>query len=74
MHTLDSGNSSRHQLVEDVVGSLQRLLGDDTSLLQQVGLNISTSQLTARSEMDTDELTLFVARELTFITVRIVSK
>lgn len=29
-------DGSGHHLVEDVVGALQRLLGDDTSLLQQV--------------------------------------
>lgn len=63
MHTLDTGNSSRHQLVEHVVGTFQRLLGDDTSLLQQICLDISTSQLSARSEMDTDELTLFATSE-----------
>lgn len=34
--TFDSGNGTRHQLVEDVVGSFQRLLGDDTSLFEQV--------------------------------------
>ena len=48
----------RHHLVEDMVGSLQGLLGDDTSLLQQVDLNVSTRQLASRLEVDTDELTL----------------
>uniref|UniRef100_A0A8W7NY04 Uncharacterized protein n=1 Tax=Anopheles coluzzii TaxID=1518534 RepID=A0A8W7NY04_ANOCL len=47
-----------HNLVEDVVRALQSLLRDDTGLLQQVCLNIGTSQLTASSEVDTDELTL----------------
>lgn len=61
IHTLHSGNGARHQLVEDVVRTLQRLLRDDTRLLQQVGLDISTSQLARRSEVDTDELTLFGA-------------
>lgn len=60
MLTLDSRNGARHQLVEDVIRSLQRLLGDDTSLLQQVGFDIGTSQLSGRSKVDTDELTLFV--------------
>lgn len=68
IHTLHAGNGSGHDLVEHVVGSLQRLLRDDTSLLQQVGLDISTSQLARRSEMDTDELTLFV--DITKICVR----
>lgn len=58
IHTLDTGNGTRHDLVENVVGSLQRLLRDDTSLLQQVGLNIGTSKFARRSEMNTDELTL----------------
>lgn len=34
--TLDSGNRAGHDLVEDVVGSLQSLLRDDTGLLQQI--------------------------------------
>lgn len=46
-----------------MVGTLQRLLGDDTGLFQQVGLNIGTSQLTGSGEVDTDELTLDVADE-----------
>lgn len=60
MYTFQSGNGSRHHLVEDVVRSLQRLLGNDTSFLQQVGLNISTSQLSRSGEMDTDEFTLLI--------------
>lgn len=40
--TLDPLDLVGHDLVEDVVGSLQSLLGDDTGLLQQVGLDIST--------------------------------
>jgi hypothetical protein len=49
--------SIRHELVEDMVATLQGHLRNDTSLLQQIGLDISTSQLSGRSEMDTDELT-----------------
>uniref|UniRef100_A0A2M4DMR2 Uncharacterized protein n=1 Tax=Anopheles darlingi TaxID=43151 RepID=A0A2M4DMR2_ANODA len=56
-HFFQSLDGARHELVEDVVRALQRLLRDDTSLLQQVGLNIGTSQLTASGEVDTDELT-----------------
>lgn len=36
IRTFKSRDGSRHHLVEDVVGTLKRLLGDDTSLLQQV--------------------------------------
>ena len=41
-----------------MVGSLKGLLGNDTSLLQQVDLNVSTGQLAAKLEVDADELTL----------------
>lgn len=34
--TLQGGNVTRHDLVEDMVGTFQGLLGDDTSLLKQV--------------------------------------
>merc|ERR1712024_115189 len=44
------------QLVEDVVRSLHLLLLSDTGLLQQVGHDIATSQLTGGGEMDTDKL------------------
>ena len=56
--TLDFLDLVGHHLVEDMVGSLERLLGDDTSLLQQVDLNVTTRQLAIRLEVDTDELTL----------------
>jgi hypothetical protein len=56
--TFKTRNWSGHHLVEDVVWTLQGLLGDDTSLLQKVGLNISTGQFTRSREMDTDEFTL----------------
>lgn len=36
IHTLKSSNGTRHHLVEDMVGSLQGLLRDDTGLLEQV--------------------------------------
>merc|ERR1719266_63288 len=44
------------KLVEDVVRSLHLLLLSDTRLLQQVGHDVATSQLTGGREMDTDEL------------------
>ena len=60
--TFQSLDRAGHDLVEDVVRALQSLLGDDTGLLQQVGLNISTSQLTGAGEVDTDEFTLCVGK------------
>lgn len=56
--TFDPRDLVGHDLVEDVVGALECLLGDDTGLLQQVGLNIGAGQLAGRAEVDTDELTL----------------
>merc|ERR1719450_636412 len=44
------------QLVEDMVRSLHLLLLSDTGLLQQVGHDVATSQLSGGGEMDTDEL------------------
>merc|ERR1719150_2006268 len=44
------------QLVEDVVRSLHLLLLSDTGLLQQVGHDVATGQLTRGGEVDTDEL------------------
>merc|ERR1719166_897383 len=44
------------QLVEDMVGPLDLLLLSDTRLLQQVGDDVATGQLTRGGEMDTDEL------------------
>ena len=45
------------QLVEDVVGPLDLLLLGDTGLLEQVGHDVTTTELSAGSEVDTDELT-----------------
>ena len=45
------------QLVEDVVRTLQRLLRNDTRLLQQIGLNIRTGQFAHWAEVNTDEFT-----------------
>lgn len=36
MYTFNTGNGTRHNLVENVVRTFQRLLGDDTGLFQQV--------------------------------------
>lgn len=58
IYTFKSLYCSRHDLVEDVVGTFQTLLGDDTGFFQQVGLDISTSQFTSWAEMNTDEFTL----------------
>merc|ERR1712223_2278739 len=45
------------QLVEDVVGPLDLLLLGDTGLLEQVGHDVTTTELSAGGEVDTDELT-----------------
>jgi len=45
------------KLIKDVVGSLNQLLLSDTGLFQQIGHNVTTSQLARRGEMDTDKLT-----------------
>ena len=46
------------QLVEDVVVTLSRLLACNTRLLQKVELDISSSDLTGGTEVNSDELTL----------------
>merc|ERR1719391_960587 len=46
-----------HQLVEDVVISLDLKLEGDTGLLQKVGLDIGGGDLGGGTEVDTDELT-----------------
>merc|ERR1719403_543356 len=45
------------QLVEDVVGPLDLLLLGDTGLLEQVGHDVTTAELAAGGEVDTDEFT-----------------
>merc|ERR1712012_368466 len=45
------------QLVEDMVGPLHLLLLGDTGLLEQVGHDVTTAELAAGGEVDTDELT-----------------
>merc|ERR1712106_163923 len=44
------------KLVEDVVRSLNRLLFSNTRLLQQIGDNVTTGQLSRLREVNTDEL------------------
>merc|ERR1719397_701362 len=44
------------KLVEDMVGPLNLLLLSNTGLLEQVGHDVTTAKLSARREMDTDEL------------------
>ena len=44
------------QLVEDVVGPLHLLLLGDTGLLEQVGHDVTTAELAAGGEVDSDEL------------------
>jgi len=56
-YVFHSSNRAGHDLVEDVVGPLQRLLRNDTSLLQQICFNISAGQFTRCTEVDTDEFT-----------------
>merc|ERR1719210_1029337 len=45
------------QLVEDMVGPLDLLLLGDTGLLEQVGHDVTTAELAAGGEVDTDEFT-----------------
>ena len=47
-----------HQLVEDVVISLDLELEGDTGLLQKVSLDIGGGDLARGAEVDTDEFTL----------------
>ncbi len=47
-----------HQLVEDMVISLDLQLEGDTGLLQKVGLDIGGGDFGSGAEMDTDEFTL----------------
>jgi len=58
MLTLDVIDLVAHELVEDMVASLGGGLGDDTSLLQQVDLDISAGKLAVGSEVDANEFTL----------------
>ena len=48
-------NKWLQKLIEDVVRPLNLLLLSDAGLLQKVGLNVTTSQFSSRSEVDTNE-------------------
>merc|ERR1719341_2300471 len=53
---LEVGNLVRHEVVEGVVATLQRLLVGETGLLEQVDNHVGSRQLTGGVEVDTDEL------------------
>merc|ERR1719357_2136147 len=53
----DSVSIRLEQLVEDVVGPLDLLLLGDTRLLEQVGYDVTTTELATGGEVDTDEFT-----------------
>ena len=53
---LQVGDSVRHDVVEGVVATLQRLLVGETGLLEQVDNHVGSGQLTGGVEVDTDEL------------------
>ena len=55
-----------HHLVEDVVAPLDLLLEGDPSLLEEIGLDVATSQLSLDVEVDADELSLS-GKQLTII-------
>merc|ERR1712045_638830 len=54
---LEVGNLIRHQVVEGVVATLQRLLVSQTRLLEQVDNHVSSGQLARGVEVDTDKFT-----------------
>merc|ERR1712012_696277 len=54
---LEVRNLVRHQVVEGVVASLQRLLVSETRLLKKIDNHVSSRQLSRSVEVDTDELT-----------------
>ena len=53
-----SGKFGAHQLVEDVVVSLDGQLEGDPRLLQQVSLDVRRRDFVGRTKVDADELTL----------------
>merc|ERR1719412_306673 len=54
---LEVGDSIRHDVVESVVATLQRLLVSQTRLLKQIDNHVSSGQLSRGVEMDTDKFT-----------------
>ena len=54
--TLNVLDSVRHQVVEDVIRPLLRLLVGDPGLFQQVDLHVGPRQLSGLVEVDPDEL------------------
>ena len=63
---LEVGDPRLHHLVEDVVAPLDLLLEGDPSLLEEIGLDVATSQLSLDVEVDADELSLS-GKQLTII-------
>ena len=55
---LEVGNPRLHHLVKDVVAPLDLLLEGDPSLLEEIGLDVATSQLSLDVEVDADKLSL----------------
>merc|ERR1719162_1771040 len=56
-YLLEKSRITQQQLVEDVVGPLNRLLLGNTGLFQQVGLNVTTAKLASSVEVNPDEFT-----------------
>ena len=56
--TFQVGDTIGHDVVEDVIASLQLLLVGDPRFLQQVDLHVSPGELPTLVEVDTDELPL----------------
>ena len=56
--TLDVRHCVGHEVVEDVVAPLQRLLERDPRLLEEVDLHVRAGQLARLVEVDPDELAL----------------
>ena len=65
--TLEIRHRIGHDVVEDVVAPLQRLLEGDPRLLQEVDLHVSAAQLAGLVEVDADELALEDKTDLSFI-------
>ena len=55
---LEIGDPWLHHLVEDVVAPLDLLLEGDPCLLEEIGLDVASSQLSLDVEVNADELSL----------------